>query len=117
MGQGAVAWQSSGDVYDWTHFAVPGDGPPAANPRPDVLRQWVDLWGRNHVANASGPGLNGVKPRVRTVISRIHLGGVRPDDLALEPSRAADAKKPINVGADFRMLGLNPSPSNQPKAR
>ena len=117
MGQGTVAWQSSGDVYDWTHFALAGGGPPPANTRPDVQHQWVDLWGRNHVSNASGPGLNGVKPRVRAVIGRIHLGGVRPGDFALENVRAADAKKPVSVGADFGALGINPSTSNQPRPR
>jgi eukaryotic-like serine/threonine-protein kinase len=116
IGQGALSWQGAGDAYAVTHFAAPDKDPPLEIAKPDVVRLWGDLWGRNHFDNAvTGPTLNGGRAAVRLIVERLRPGDVLPGDFALEWNGPAPgtSKKPahaVDVGADLDRLGVAPSP-------
>ncbi len=106
LSQGVLIWESSGDVFDVAHFTAGGDAPPPSVSRPDVQRQWVDLWGPTHVKDASGPRPGGPGPAARLLRSRLKLGNVEPGDLALDPDYPP-GRKALQVGADLGKMGLS----------
>ena len=108
LSRGALAWDSSGDVFDVTHFTAGGDGPPAASARPDVQQQWVDLWGPSHVRGVRGPRLGAPGPILRPRPGRLRPGAVAPADLALTVV-GVPASRPPDVGADPSAWGLSPA--------
>lgn len=124
IARGVLAWQSQGDTLDVVHFLGESGAALPSNSRPDVSRDWVDLWGEAHVARVAGPG-RGSAP----VLVRLHGGAkvrpglVKPGDLALESTGIRRGRKP-EVGADLLWLAARaappptqPTPAPKPRPR
>ena len=106
---GTLFWQAGGDAFEVAHFASPLDASPPLTHRPDVTRQWAELWGRAHVHSVTGPhpptGL-----MTRWLINRLlKPGEVLPGDLAIDPTYPKD-DPPTDLGVDLTRLGITPSP-------
>lgn len=106
LDRGTLFWQSNNDAFDVTHFTAPSGFPPLTPRRPDVHRQWVKLWGENHIRNVSGPlwpkGSVLATQSVR-FYDRLQSGNVSPADLELDPSYHPGRAR-LNVGADLVRL-------------
>jgi serine/threonine-protein kinase len=105
IAQGVLFWQGEGDADEVVHFTASGNAPPLPNPRPDVRREWVELWGLNHMTRITGPALNGPKVAVRFVGDQLRSGKVAPADLALNPTYHP-GRSYLDVGADLRRIGV-----------
>jgi hypothetical protein len=77
-----------------------------ANPRPDVNRQWISIWGANHFGNTTGPS-SGYSSSVH-LLTRLQPGNVTPDQLVLDihdhPGRTE-----LDLGVDLRRLQVTPA--------
>jgi hypothetical protein len=52
-----LLWQGGSNVYNVARLVALDDQPaPSPGPRPDVTREWVDVWGPSHVQRVFGPG-------------------------------------------------------------
>jgi hypothetical protein len=102
--RGVVFWQSLADHYEMQRFLRTIDPRRAASqPNPDIRKQWVEVWGSQHIRGAIGPtsrrsdhllqfrGRDWPKP-----------GKVTPESLELDPSYHHD------LGARFEDLPLGP---------
>ncbi len=110
ISRGAIAWQSSDDVYDLLHFTALGQAPPRSA-RFDFEHNWLQVWNANHVLNARGPD------SVRLLVGRLKPGEVVPGDLALDPT-FHPGRPDLGVGADLAKmrLGITPTTSQFRKA-
>lgn len=108
LAHGALAWQSHNDAFDVTHYLARAGSPPVTPRRPDVHRQWVKLWGENHIRNATGPvwpkGSVLSTPSVR-FHDRLQSRNVVPADLELDPGHHPGRPR-LNVGADLTRLRI-----------
>ena len=103
LAHGALFWQGNNDAFEVPHFTAVDEQPPASNPRPDLRRQWLDLWGASHFRNPIGPGIGkpGAPASVRFA-ERLKPGDIEPRDLVLESRE----RRPLEVGADAKVLKL-----------
>jgi serine/threonine-protein kinase len=115
MAHGALLWQASGDAFEVPVFTATAQGPVPDGVRPDVSRQWVDLWGASHVRGATGPRLPFGSPSVRPV-TRLRAGHVEPADLHVDPTYPPEAPASRELGADLARLGI-PLPSRGGRRR
>lgn len=106
LSRGALFWQSTNDAFDVVHFLARSGIPPATPRRPDVHRQWVKLWGENHIRNVTGPlwpkGSVVSTPSVR-FHDRLQPRSVSPADLELDSSYHPGRPR-LNLGADLLRL-------------
>lgn len=106
LAHGTLFWQSVNDAYEVTHFTASNEAPPAANRRPDVQRQWVELWGEVHMHSTTGPiwsrGSSLSTPSVR-FHDRLPSGRVSPADLELDPNYHPGRTR-LSVGANLARL-------------
>jgi serine/threonine-protein kinase len=93
--QGQVFWRQDRDAVETHGFAAGGDAP-LPNRNRDVVAQWVDLWGTDHVRDLTGPRPGSSAPSVR-LLGRPRLGRVEPLDLQLDPNHVA-IRSPLDVG-------------------
>jgi len=104
IAQGVVFFQQSNDAVELAAFAEAGDAPPPSRTR-DVVPQWVNLWGSNHIQGVTGPRL-GASSSVR-FLERPKPGRIEPADLILDanhhPGRPA-----LEVGAPPSVLAAWP---------
>jgi serine/threonine protein kinase len=113
--RGTLLWQAHGDAYDLTHFTSLGELPSALGARPDVKRQWIDLWGPSHIRNVSGPSLRGARAAARLLNENPRTGSIEPSDLAIDP-KYPPGRKSLDIGADLRRLGV-PAESSDHRRR
>ncbi|SIO64887.1 serine/threonine protein kinase [Singulisphaera sp. GP187] len=108
LARGSYFWQSSNDAFDVTHFTALAGIPPMTPRRPDVHRQWVNLWGANHIRNATGPlWPKGSVLSTQSVrfYDRLQSRNVSPADLELDPTHHPGRPR-LNVGADLLRLQI-----------
>lgn len=108
VAHGALFWQGNTDAFEVPYFTAVDDRSPAPNLRPDLRRQWIELWGQNHFRSVVGPGTGkvGAPPSVRFA-DKLKPGEVTPRDLVLE---SRDRRSPEH-GADANVLKLTvPTP-------
>ncbi|WP_406696535.1 protein kinase [Singulisphaera sp. Ch08] len=101
--RGTLFWQSTNDAFDVTHFTARAGSPPITPRRPDVHRQWVKLWGENHIRKVTGPlwPKGSVLPTQSVRFhERLQSGNVAPADLELD-SKYHPGRTRLNVGADL----------------
>jgi serine/threonine-protein kinase len=108
VAHGTVFWQGSNDAFEVPHFTAVDDTPPANNPRPDLRRQWLEIWGVNHFRNPTGPGTGklGAPSSVRFA-EKLRPGEVAPRDLVLE----FRDRRTAELGADPKVLKLAVPPT------
>ena len=102
LSRGVLAWQSSGDVYDLTHFTAGGAASPPPSARFDIAHGWYRIWGANHIVDARGP------KSVRLLVDRLVSGSVAPGDLALDPA-FHPGRPALDAGADLNAMDIAPS--------
>lgn len=103
--QGQIFWRQDRDAIEVQGFAAGGDGP-LPNRNRDVVSQWVDLWGTDHIREITGPRPGSSSPSVR-LLARPRPGRVAPEDLVLDPNHPAGRLRG-DVGVDaavFDILG------------
>jgi serine/threonine-protein kinase len=105
MAQGTVFWQGFGDAVEVDAFTAVGETPPPNRPR-DVVFQWVNFWGPNHMREVTGPHAGTNLPSVR-LLDRPRPGRVEPADLILDPDYHPGRLR-LDVGADLFELGISP---------
>jgi len=105
---GALLWQATGDAFEVPVFTAPVGANPPENRRPDVARQWTDLWGPNHFHSVSGPRPPHYSPSVRPV-TRLKPGRVEVGDLFIDPTYPSESPPPRDLGADLTRLGISPT--------
>jgi serine/threonine-protein kinase len=99
-------WQGYNDALDVECYLASFDTTPAAGRTRDVMLQWVNYWGANHVRMPSGPRLSNQKPTTR-LLTRLQPGRVEPSDLILD--RDYHPGRPLlDLGADLGKLGIKP---------
>ncbi|MDR3633474.1 MAG: protein kinase [Isosphaeraceae bacterium] len=101
LAHGVLFWQGNTDAFEVPHFTTVDDRPPTPNPRPDLRRQWLELWGMNHFRNPLGPGKAGAAQSVRFA-EKLKPGEVTPRDLVLE----SRDRRTLDLGADAKVLKL-----------
>jgi serine/threonine-protein kinase len=104
LAQGAVFWQGTGDAVDVDAFTAVGVEPPPNRPR-DVILQWVNFWGNNHMRELTGPRAGTNLPSVR-LFDRLRPGRIEPADLILDPDYHLGRPR-LDVGADLFGLGIS----------
>ncbi len=114
LGHGSLFWQSAGDAFEVPHFAGSGEATPPPNNRPDVVRQWSELWGHSHVHAPTGPHSPASTMTLWLVTRLLKPGDVQPGDLAIDPAYAKDAT-PKDYGVDLARLGITPTPRTSRK--
>ena len=88
-------------------------------PRTDVVSQWINFWGGNHVREVTGPRIGSNHPTVR-LLDRPRPGRVEPADLILDPAyhpvaHAARRRcRPLQDGDHSEVSGGR-SPSVKPR--
>ena len=105
MAQGTVFWQGTNDAIEVDGFAASGPEPPV-NRAKDVLIQWVNFWGSNHMREITGRRAGSNLPSVR-LLDRPKPGRVEPADLVLDPDYHP-GRKQLDVGADLARQGVFP---------
>ncbi|WP_337177860.1 serine/threonine-protein kinase [Paludisphaera sp.] len=100
--QGRIFWRQDRDAVETWGFAAGGDGP-LPNRNRDVVSQWVDLWGTDHVRDVTGPRPGSSAPSVR-LLGRPRPGRVEPSDLQLDPNHPAFRSRP-DLGPDPSLFG------------
>jgi hypothetical protein len=114
MAGGTVFWRATGDAYDVDAFVVAGTDPPPNRPQ-DVLIQWINLWGSNHIREVTGPRGGATHPAVR-LLGRLRPGRVEPADLVLDPAYYPSRSR-LDVGADVVRLGIVRPPAQGARGR
>jgi serine/threonine-protein kinase len=102
---GSLFWQSTGDALEVPVLAAAMASPIRPGRRPDDVRQWLELWGPDHVRAVRGLRSPHGTPSTRTV-ARLRPGRVEPGDLVLDRRYPADSPPPSDLGADFARLGI-----------
>ncbi len=97
LARGAVAWQSTGDVYDMAGYIAAGGATPA---RSDFKPNWLRIWGEDHVFGGTAPSRSDTKALVRLAGDRLKPGEFQPADLIVTA--------PANHGADLERMGIKP---------
>jgi eukaryotic-like serine/threonine-protein kinase len=105
--RGVVFWQADRDALEVARFAATEQAYVPTARGPDVRREWIALWGRNHMVNVQGPVPGDREPIVRLAGDRLKLATLVPHDLAvvldLRPGRNTQG-----IGADLTRLHLPP---------
>ena len=104
MALGTVFWQGSGDAAEVDAFTAVGTEPPSGRPR-DVVFQWVNFWGGNHMLDITGPRTGSNLPSVR-LAERLRPGRIEPSDLILDPDYHP-GRAQLGVGADLSRQGIH----------
>jgi serine/threonine-protein kinase len=104
IAQGVVFFQQSNDAVEVAAFAEAGDAPPPSRTR-DVVPQWVNLWGSNHMQGVTGPRL-GTSSSVR-FLERPKPGRIEPADLILDANHHP-GRPTLDVGAPPSVLASRP---------
>jgi len=100
LSRATLTWQGDGDAYEMVRFAAaPGSTPPETL-KPDVRRQWVDLWGPRHIRNASGPSPSRIGPGLRLLVEQVATDRATPGDFLIDPASAAD-RRGLAIGVDL----------------
>jgi serine/threonine-protein kinase len=107
LAHGSVFWQGTGDAMEIDAFTAVGREPPINRPR-DVLYQWINFWGNNHVREVTGPRTGYNQPSVR-LYERLHPGRIEPADLILDPDYHPGRGR-LDVGADLSLQGIDRRP-------
>jgi serine/threonine-protein kinase len=99
--RGTLFWQAVGDFYEIARFvAGAGPAPGGAPVSADVKRQWVDLWGPNHVRGVRGPD-----PRQNRNLILPYKDKERPKPGKVTPgSLELEAKAGKDLGVNFPAL-------------
>lgn len=84
MAHGTLFWQGNGDAVEVDCFTAAADEP-VSNRSRDVVFQWVNFWGGNHLSEITGPHSVSNLPSVR-LWERLKPGRVEPSDLILDPT-------------------------------
>jgi serine/threonine-protein kinase len=103
--RGALLWQGGSNVYNVARLVALADQPPPnPGPRPDVTREWLDVWGSSHVQRVFGPGRAVPPPPGGTAPALAPAQG-----LPLPPRLTADAliRAGTLLGPEF---GARPQP-------
>jgi serine/threonine-protein kinase len=107
MAHGTVFWQGTGDALEAEAFTAVGLEPPPSRPR-DVLYQWINFWGSNHMSDIRGPRAGSNQASVR-LLERLKPGRVEPEDLILDPDYHP-GRPLLDVGADLSLQGIHRRP-------
>ncbi|MDG3006979.1 serine/threonine-protein kinase [Paludisphaera mucosa] len=105
--QGQAFWRQNNDAIEVFGFAAAGEAP-LPNRTRDVFAQWVDLWGRDHVVDVTGPRPGATSPSVR-LIGRPRPGRIEAVDLLLDPNHHVGRPR-LSVGADPSVFDLGRRP-------
>jgi len=107
IAQGQVFCQENNDAVEVVGFAEAGEAP-LPNRSRDIVPQWINLWGINHIRGVTGPRLGTTSASVR-FFERPRPGRIGPADLMLDrnhsPGRAS-----LDVGAPPTLLNGRPRP-------
>jgi serine/threonine-protein kinase len=103
LAHGIVFWQGSRDAIEVEAFTAVGSEPPPSRPR-DVVYQWVNFWGSNHMRDIRGPRTGSNQAAVR-LVERLRSGHVDPSDLILDPD-FHPGRLLLDVGADLARQGI-----------
>ncbi len=103
MSHALLAWQGEGNAYAVDQFASASDSQASTRLDPSLRTDWIDLWGRSHVLDRSGPTLGIVTAGVRLLKDRNPAQVIDIDDMALDPS-FHPFRKAFDVGADLDRL-------------
>jgi eukaryotic-like serine/threonine-protein kinase len=106
--RGALFWQAAGDAFEMPVFTATADSSAPDSRRPDVIRQWIELWGANHIRSVTGPRSPHFTITARPIVQRLRPGHVEAEDLFLDPTFPPDSPPPRDLGVDLRALGLTP---------
>jgi eukaryotic-like serine/threonine-protein kinase len=98
MAGGTVFWQGKGDAAEVDAFTA-ADTESFSGRTRDVVHQWVNFWGNNHLRDITGPRTGVINPSVR-LSERLKPGRIEPADLIL------DAAYHPGVGADLARQGI-----------
>jgi serine/threonine-protein kinase len=101
IAQGVVFFQQSNDAVEVAAFAEAGDEPPPSRAR-DIVPQWLDFWGSNHMQGVIGPRLGSSSASVR-FLERPKPGRLEPADLVLDASHHP-GRQALDVGAPPSVL-------------
>jgi serine/threonine-protein kinase len=104
MAGGTVFWQGTGDAAEVDVFTSASAEPTAGRLR-DVVFQWVNFWGSNHMVDLTGPRTALNQPSVR-LIDRLRPGRIEPSDLILDPDYHP-GRPQLSVGADLARQGIS----------
>ena len=104
IAQGQVFWQENNDAVEVVAFAEAVGAPLPS--RRDIVTQWIDLWGINHLRGVTGPRIGASSPSVR-FLDRPRSVPIAPDDLRLDPNHFS-GRTSLNVGASPDLLSGRP---------
>ncbi len=113
--QGYLFWQSYGDAFELSHFLGAIGAPLPSDMHPDVVRQWFEVWGSNHVHSSTGPRTPSGTMTRRLVTRALRPGDVVTADLFIDPTFPKD-DPPGDLGVDLSRLGIKP-PARVSRAR
>lgn len=103
--QGQVFWQETNDAVEVVAFAEAA-GATLPNRSRDVVTQWVNLWGSNHIRGVTGPRRGSPSPSVR-FLDRPRSFPIEAEDLILDPNHFPGRSR-LNVGASPSLLSGHP---------
>jgi serine/threonine-protein kinase len=104
MAHGTLFWQGAGDAVEVDAFATVSSEPPPGRTR-DVVFQWVNIWGANHMRDITGPHAGSNQPSVR-LVDRLKPGRIEPSDLILDHDYHPGRSR-LDVGADLSRQGVS----------
>jgi serine/threonine-protein kinase len=99
--QGQVFCQQANDAVEVFAFAEAGEGPPPNRVR-DVVTQWINFWGSNHMRGVTGPRPGSSSATVR-FLERPRGGRIEPDDLRLDRNHSP-GRSSLSIGAPMELL-------------
>ncbi|HEX8199957.1 MAG TPA: hypothetical protein VF590_05685, partial [Isosphaeraceae bacterium] len=108
MSRGVLFWQADHDAYEVSRFIASEEGYVPRSRGPDVVRNWVEFWGGNHVVGVTGPIPTSREPVLRLRADRLRPASMTVADLALDPD-VHPGRRALDVGAD--LARLNPAPA------
>ncbi|MDR3620257.1 MAG: serine/threonine-protein kinase [Paludisphaera borealis] len=105
IAQGQVFCQQTNDAVEVFGFAEAGQAP-VPNRTRDIVPQWINLWGSNHIQAVTGPRVGAAPASVR-FLERPRPGRLEPADLVLDPNHHP-GRTSLDVGAPPALLGSRP---------